>query len=238
LATKHIEAALAYEPTDKKLADALKQAKRMFSGELSHGTGWIAAADGYVMTNNHVIEGDGKPYVVLADGETEVRAKIIARDPERDMAILKIDVPDGLSWDPRPISSKLPRAASEVCVLGFPLNAEDLKFARGAVAGLPDSSNDEMIELDCRVNPGNSGGPMCDPAGNVLGMVTAKTVRVDPTIDTIGMAIPTSYLLAFLKEHVPDFEPAELAELPPSPDWADMYENAKPTVMKIVMKRV
>lgn len=213
-AMKHLARAGTYNPKDSKLKEALASAKQFIErGKiLSTGTGFIVSEAGYIMTNHHVIEGEGKVIVRLpgADNPT-VEGKVIAHDEERDMALVKIDVPAGMTLKTVPVTPETIGRGIDVAAFGYP-RAESvgasLKFTKGGVSALPDESNRNMFMLDLRVNPGNSGGPLCDQNGNVVGMVTAKTrTNTFTNEDSYGMAIPSADLVKFLDKHLPSGTP-------------------------------
>ena len=80
-----------------------------------------------------------------------------------------------------------------------------LKLTEGIISSPPDQTPDGMLLLDCRVNPGNSGGPLCDRYGNVVGVVTAKSLS-GFGIDSYGMALPAGAVRDFLEKHLPGHE--------------------------------
>ncbi|WP_425617268.1 trypsin-like peptidase domain-containing protein [Anatilimnocola sp. NA78] len=208
-AMQHLARAATYSPKDAKLREALASAKELIErgNILSSGTGFLVSDTGYIMTNHHVIEGKGKVVVRLPGGKTTIDATVIAKDAERDMAILKVTLPADTTIKPIPVTPAGVGRGMSVAAFGFPLGdalGTDLKLTAGGVSALPGASNDQMITLDLRVNPGNSGGPLCDQKGNVVGMVTAKTGgNVFAGVDSYGLAIPSVDLIAFLDKHLP-----------------------------------
>lgn len=240
-AMKHLTRAGTYNPKDKNLKDALAGAKSLIERGriLSTGTGFIVSEAGYIMTNHHVIEGRGKVIVRLPDGKTTVEGNVIAHDEDRDMAIVKIEIPAGVSLKTVPVTPETIGRGIEVAALGYPLaggvNAS-VKFTKGGVSALPDETNRNMFTLDLRVNPGNSGGPLCDQMGNVVGMVTAKTrTNMFTNEDSYGMAIPSPDLVKFLDKHLPAGTPrpkpsAATAPLP----WSAVDAQVSPGVLLIL----
>jgi len=240
-AMKHLARASTYEPKDKKLKDAVASAKSIIErgNILSTGTGFIVSDAGYIMTNHHVIEGRGKVIVRLPDNKTTVEGKVIAQDEERDMAIVKVDFPAGMSVKTVPVAPLNIGRGIDVAAFGYPLAGSvdaSLKLTTGGVSALPDASNDQMITLDLRVNPGNSGGPLCDQKGNVVGMVTAKTrTNTFTNEDSYGMAIPSPDLVKFLDAKLPPGTPR------PQPsagtqklEWSDVDALVSPGVLLIL----
>ena len=139
----------------------------------SEGSGFIVRQDGYIITNNHVIEGEDKIDVKLKDGRT-LAAKVIGSDDRTDVAVLKIDAADL----PTVVfaNSDDVKVGQLVCAIGTPYKFA-YTFTTGVVSAkgrnelLPDKYED-YIQTDAAINPGNSGGPLCDVDGNVIGMNT------------------------------------------------------------------
>ena len=204
-ASKYIENGLAYKPTDPDVRRQLEWCARATKG-IAAGTGFVIAADGYVLTNHHVIAAPGKTFVQLTpDEKVRVPAKVIAKDEEGDMALLKVEVPKEIDLKPISISTAEVRRGARVGAFGYPGGGavgSGLKLTGGFVSSLPGQTPDGMLLLDCRVNPGNSGGPLCDSHGNVVGMVTAKSLSTFDT-ESYGMALPAANLKKFLAKHLP-----------------------------------
>jgi serine protease Do len=135
------------------------------------GSGFIISQDGYVLTNAHVVAGDGEVTVRLADAKREFKAKVIGADERTDVALLKIDA-TGLP------TVKLGKSASLqpgewVAAIGSPFGFENTITA-GIVSAtgrsLPAETYVPFIQTDVAVNPGNSGGPLINLAGEVVGV--------------------------------------------------------------------
>ncbi|HUT12374.1 MAG TPA: trypsin-like peptidase domain-containing protein [Thermoguttaceae bacterium] len=203
-AAKYAKAGLEYHPEDPALLARLEAASEAIGG-FSSGTGFVVASDGHILTNQHVIDGAKKIAVRLPDQEEAVTAELVAEDAEKDVALLKINVPTGVRLTPLPISdAQLGRGAS-VGAFGYAESfslGTGLKLTTGVISALPNDDSEGMYLLDCRINPGNSGGPLCDSSGNVVGMVTAKSLG-GFGVDSYGMALPAEILLTFLREHLP-----------------------------------
>ena len=162
----------------------------------SQGSGWIYDSD-FVVTNNHVIEGMQDPLTVQHVGRASLQGVVIGRDPDNDIAVLKVDQLNGIPLD---IEDQLP-SLGEFCVaIGSPLAyRESASF--GIVSGLSRqirNSNgtviEEMSQTDAPVNHGNSGGPLINMAGKLLGMNT-----MGPR-ETVNMAVPAETLAAIVPE--------------------------------------
>lgn len=229
----YIQDGLSYGPRDANLQQSL--ANSMSALGLGSGTGFIISEDGLILTAHHVIEGPGRVLVPLPRIKKPLRAKVVARDKERDMALLRIDPPKeaplkALSWaKPREVGR-----GEQVAVLGFPLGdwyGRGLKLTTGVVSATPEIGNRNMLILDARVNPGNSGGPLCDAFGNVVGLVTAKSYA-DFRIESYGMALPAGDLDRFLAQHVKarKFEAGRSKRLP----WDEIDRMISPSVVMIL----
>ncbi len=169
------------------------------------GTGIIVSKDGYVITNKHVIEDATKIYVVLDDGTVYKEVELLAADPLNDVAYLKINNVDNLT--PATLGdSKTIVIGEQVIAIGNALGQYQNTVTSGIVSGTgrsltaTDSSyqNEEtltdMIQTDAAINSGNSGGPLVNAAGEVIGINTAVS-----TGNSIGFAIPISAVKGMLK---------------------------------------
>ncbi len=163
------------------------------------GTGIIIDTDGHIVTNNHVVRVGGVPTgriagrvtVTLFDGETAT-AQVVGTDPETDVAVLQIDVPDLTPAELGDAAALL--VGSDVVAMGFALALQgDPTVTRGVVSAKnrtlqqPDIniSIPDAIQTDASINPGNSGGPLVDDRGRVIGINSA----IIPGAQNIGFAI-------------------------------------------------
>ena len=237
---RHLDEAATYEPKDKELKERLAAAKDATKNRniLSFGTGFVVSESGYLLTNHHVVEGDGQVLVRLKGIEQPLVAAVIAEDANRDMALIKIEPPAGTKLTPIGLSDAKTGRGAAVIAFGFPLvskTGEGVKLTEGVISALPDQEQNNMYLLDMRVNPGNSGGPLCDSKGNVVGMVTAKTQRgVADLEDTYGMAIPAPDLLKFLALHLPKDAPAVPAAGTTKLSTEEVDARVSPAVMLIL----
>jgi len=138
------------------------------------GSGFIIDADGSILTNNHVIDRAERIIVKLSDGRT-LRARVIGTDPDTDVALIKVDGQSGLPVAPLGESSRL-RMGEWVCAIGNPLGYEH-SVTVGVVSFLGrklfDKSLDNYIQTDAAINFGNSGGPLINARGEVVGINAA-----------------------------------------------------------------
>jgi len=135
------------------------------------GSGFIISQDGYVLTNAHVVAGDGEVTVRLADAKREFKAKVIGADERTDVALLKIDA-TGLPTVKLGKSTAL-QPGEWVAAIGSPFGFENTITA-GIISAtgrsLPAETYVPFIQTDVAVNPGNSGGPLINLAGEVVGV--------------------------------------------------------------------
>jgi len=168
----------------------------------SLGSGFFINQDGYILTNNHVVEKADQITVRLAD-EREFKARLIGRDPKTDIAVIKIDNATDLSVVTLGDSDQL-RVGDWVMAIGNPFGLEHtvtagIVSAKGRYLGT--GSYDQFIQTDAAINPGNSGGPLINLRGEVVGINTAIFSRSGGNIG-IGFAIPIN----LAKELLPELE--------------------------------
>lgn len=157
----------------------------------SLGTGFVISADGYIVTNNHVVENVDKIEVHFEDG-TERQAEVVGRDPKTDLALIRIESDGELPYLPLGDSDRV-RPGDWVVAIGNPFGLEHTVTA-GIVSAMhrvintdPDPRRfDDFIQTDAAINPGNSGGPLINLRGEVIGVNTA----INPRANTIGFAVP------------------------------------------------
>ncbi len=169
------------------------------------GTGMIVTADGYILTNKHVVDGAKSVQVVLDDGTTYNKVEIVGTDPLNDVAFLKIrdvsNLPTVTLGD-----SKTLHAGQSVIAIGNALGQFQNTITSGIISGtgrsITATSSDysssenltDMIQTDAAINSGNSGGPLVNAAGQVIGINTATSSDADG----IGFAIPISSVKGML----------------------------------------
>jgi len=172
------------------------------------------------------------------DEKVRVPAKVVAKDEDGDMALLKVEVPEQIELKPISISAAGVQRGARVGAFGYPGGGavgSGLKLTVGIVSSLPDQT-DGMLLLDCRVNPGNSGGPLCDSHGSVIGMVTAKSLSTFDT-DSYGMALPAANLKKFLTKHLPkDCPMPEAATSTKRLEWDEIDRMVGASVLMIVKR--
>lgn len=171
------------------------------------GTGIIATSDGYIITNKHVINGAHKVTVVLDDGTKYEDVEVVATDPLNDVAFLKIKDASDLKAATLGDSKTL-QVGQQVIAIGNALGEYQNSVTAGIISGTgrsvtaSDSSGgnvetlSDMIQTDAAINSGNSGGPLVNAAGEVIGINTATSA----TAENMGFAIPISSVKGMLNQ--------------------------------------
>ncbi|MEM6338511.1 MAG: Do family serine endopeptidase [Pseudomonadota bacterium] len=171
---------------------------------LSLGSGFIVDPDGYIITNDHVVSGSDEIYIKLLDN-TEVPARIIGTDPKTDLALLKINVEKKLPAAEFADSSKV-RVGDIVIAIGNPLGfggtvTTGIISSKGRDLGLnQDELVDDFLQTDAAINTGNSGGPLYDIQGKVVGINTSVPDINGGTNIGIGFAIPANTVTDIMKQ--------------------------------------
>lgn len=184
--------------------------KSFFSNETTSqtaaGTGFILSSDGYIATNKHVVSGASKIGVILDDGTAYEDVELVGTDPLNDFAIIKINNVNNLS----PVKlgdSKTTSAGQQVVAIGNALGAYQNSVTSGIISGkgrsltATDSGRtqyetlSDMIQTDAAINGGNSGGPLVNAAGEVIGINTAYASQGN----NVGFAIPISSVKGIIK---------------------------------------
>jgi len=176
------------------------------STKIGGGSGFIISEDGYVLTSGHVVSDPDADYTVIIDPENRYSAKVMARDPINDIAILKIkgkNLPHVELADSNNIE-----LGEDVVAVGNPLGEFHDTLSAGIVSGMSrfiQATNHVtqesqrlrgLIQTDAAINPGNSGGPLINMEGKVIGINTAAVMGAQ----NIGFAIPINYAKKDLEE--------------------------------------
>ena len=166
------------------------------------GSGFVISSDGYILTNNHVVDDANQIKIKLADGK-EYDAKVVGRDPKTDLALLKAEGVSDLHALQLGDSDSL-KVGNWVVAVGSPFGLEQtvtagIVSAKGRVIG--SGPYDDFIQTDASINPGNSGGPLLNTEGQVIGINTAIFSQSGGNVG-IGFAIPVN----MAKEIVPQLK--------------------------------
>jgi len=176
--------------------------------KISSGTGFVVSQDGYIVTNKHVVAYDDVEYTVLMNDEKKYSAKVIARDPINDLAIVKIEA-NNLKTAELGSSSDL-KVGQKVIAIGNALGEFSNTVSTGVISGLSRSivasgglETEQLIDViqtDASINFGNSGGPLLNIKGQVIGINTA----IAKGAQNIGFAIPVDeakYIIDNVREN-------------------------------------
>lgn len=160
-----------------------------------HGSGFLISENGYVVTNYHVVADSTNLQVILNDGST-YSARVLNVNKTADLALLKIEKSGLIPFNI--LAVNMPDIGEDVFAIGT-REAEDLSqtISKGIISSIRSQSNgSKIIQTDAKVNSGNSGGPLVDGKGNILGIVNAKLKGVG--IEGIGFSIPSEMIVPAL----------------------------------------
>jgi serine protease Do len=171
--------------------------------EHSLGSGVIVSPEGYILTNNHVVDGATDVKVALGD-KREFQARIVGADPKSDIAVLKIDA-DHLSYITIADSSKV-QVGDQVLAIGNPFGVGQT-VTMGIVSamergGLGIEDYEDFIQTDAPINPGNSGGALVNDRGELIGINTAILAHGSEGNQGIGFAVPANLARQVMSELV------------------------------------
>jgi serine protease Do len=157
------------------------------------GSGFFVSADGYIVTNDHVIENARNITVLLYDGSSRTAA-VIGRDPASDIAVIKIETSNRAFLTLG--NSDVMRVGDQVAAIGNPLGELANSMTVGYISALSrditiDGVTRNKLQTDAALNPGNSGGPLLNLRGEVIGIVSSKSAGID--VEGLGFAIPSNH---------------------------------------------
>lgn len=201
----------------------------------SSGTCFVVSPEGMILSNEHVVSGAAQVTVILSDGR-ELEARTVAQSRSNDLALMQVDASD-LAY----LSLSAPRSARlgmEVFTVGYPLTSllgQQIKFTDGTISSLSGISDEaSFMQITVPLQPGNSGGPLVNDAGEVVGITTA-TAAVENFYSAAGTlpqninwAVKSDYALLM-------FDQPEA--LPPTSDRADAIERATAAACRVVVAR-
>lgn len=167
----------------------------------SMGSGFIISDDGFIVTNNHVIDGAEKINIQLKGSDSDFPAEVVGIDEVMDIALLKVNLKTKLPFAEFD-STNNQRVGDSIFVVGNPYNL-GISVSTGIISGLNRnlriSAFDNFIQTDASINKGNSGGPMFNARGKVIGLTSAIYSPEGENIG-IGFAMPTSDLIPIIEE--------------------------------------
>jgi hypothetical protein len=215
-------------------------AKLSFASLIS-GSGFIIQPDGFILTNYHVIKGS-TAIVVVVPGMKPVRAKVVAADGYKDLALLQVPL---TNLPALPIaSSHSVQVLDPVTVLGYPLAQAlgvDVSASDGKVNAIREEGSEPYFQVDANVNPGNSGGPLLNNRGEVVGIVVAKIDALGMAQNTgsiperINFAIPIDEARGMIRQAFPfAFSPSNRQQVLSA---QEVFRQAKPSTVLIVAEQ-
>src|SRR6266567_4665956 len=220
----------------------------------STGTAFFISGDGYLLTAAHVVEGATR--IVVHHGGKKLRARLIKTDTANDLAVLKVPVTLSLDEVIKPVLSHgekaLPLAASRsvklgdsIFTIGFPntdLQGTEAKLTKGEISSMSGIQDDPRdFQISAPIQPGNSGGPLVDLSGNVVGMVTSRladvaTLQASGSLpQNVNYALKSSFIVAFLETLA---EPSAKLKEPRPPKqrgFSEVVEEVKASVVLITV---
>lgn len=173
----------------------IKSSQRSLPSDKKRGTGFAITSNGLIATSYHVISDNDSVYVQNLAGES-FKASVIYKEPQNDIAILKITDTSfkGLGTIPYTFKRAESDLAESVFTFGYPQDSG--VFGEGRVTSSYGLGNDSLdYEISVPINPGNSGGPLLDSRGNIVGIVKARETR----LEGVHFALKSSYLLNAIK---------------------------------------
>lgn len=194
LAERPAEAAMSLQDIYKKVSPSVVFIRAATGQGIAQGTGVVMSADGYIITNAHVIEGSFRADVVLEDGG-QYEALLVGSDAATDLAVLKIDA-QGLTPAEFGDSDRM-EVGDVVVAIGNPMGEE----LRGTMTdGILSAINRDMevegrqmtlLQTTAALNTGNSGGALINDVGQVIGITNMKLMAYNSTVEGLGFAIPS-----------------------------------------------
>lgn len=160
------------------------------------GSGVIVHSDGYVLTAHHVVA-NARRIVVVTPGEFRVPGVVVSADPEHDLALVKVETV-GLSDAPLGYAGSV-QLDQEVVAVGFPFGLREVSVTRGRIAAVRTKGVQRVFQVDAAVNPGNSGGPVFNARGEVVGILTTKFTHPSGIVpEGMAFVVPISYATPLL----------------------------------------
>lgn len=222
------------KPPKNQIASASVQSQKLVS---QNGTGIVVSQDGYIVTNNHVVNGCVGDITGNLTGEPSEKLRIVSKDQINDLALLRVS--KTLSQVAK-IRKTAVRSGDQIIAIGYPyhgLLTSDFTVTTGIVSSLSGLLNDtRYLQISAPVQPGNSGGPLLDTSGHLVGVVAAKINAIKfakatgDLPENINFAIKTGAVRDFLDNSVVDYQTANSkAEL----KTAEIAQSARAFTMLI-----
>jgi S1-C subfamily serine protease len=190
-----------YRPTEVKPPKSVD-----LDEQQATGSGFLVSRQGHLVTCAHVVKGATR---IEADiGGSTYTAEVVALDNEHDLALVKIQPGN---WTTLAVGeSSAVQVGQDVRVAGYPLTdvlGRSIKVTRGTVAGIIERDESKLFQVDAAINAGNSGGPLVNESGQVVGVASAKLSGEE--ISNVGFAVPSQWVGQLLSSHNVSFESAK-----------------------------
>lgn len=186
-------------PTLSQLVEKVEPSVVQIITSFGKGSGFVVGADGWIVTNAHVVSGFSQVSVIDQSG-SEVVATVIGIDEMLDLAVVQID-----AHDLQPLQfadSKFVSVGDDVAAIGFPLSdvlGGSASVTKGVVSAKRDRNGLSYLQTDAAINPGNSGGPLIDNLGRVVGINTSRVEEVlGQSVQGVGLAITSDQIVSAL----------------------------------------
>lgn len=181
-----LEAEVAARPDPVAIAERVKASVFTIISSTGRGSAWVAGKEdgrSLLVTNSHVVGSDARPgtTVTVIREELRVEGEVVRTDEERDLAVVAVEE----DLQPLSVAEEAPQVGEPVFVVGSPLGLE-----QSVVNGIVSAFRDEHIQISAPLNPGNSGGPVVNAAGELIGVAVLKVG--DQQTQAIGLAIPAA----------------------------------------------
>ncbi|MFQ5911589.1 MAG: trypsin-like peptidase domain-containing protein [Nitrospinota bacterium] len=211
------------------LAVGVKQPTTAQTQRRPTATAFVVHSDGYLLTAAHAVKDAAN--VEVAIGGKSYNAFVLGVDKKRDLAVLQIKAKN------LPIlplgNSNTVEVGEEVRVFGFPLASalgESLKVTRGIVSGIQTKGAQKVFQIDAAVNPGNSGGPLVNEEGEVIGVINAKLFGA--VVSNVGFAVPINYAKPLLRDEAVDLATRGAKDRLRGPT---LFKRVSPAVARVVI---
>jgi formylglycine-generating enzyme required for sulfatase activity len=198
------------------------------------GSGFVVGIRGHILTCYHVVAGAEEIQAIV--GQTPYPATVVAADAANDLALIKANIPTV-----RPVAvanSTLTKRQEDVWAMGYPLGARlgsEVTTTKGTITAIRTREADRRaFQIDAAISPGNSGGPLVNNRGEVVGVVNAKIVSEDSSVSNIGFAVPIHYTWPLLRL-VPDFDINGVGRQQKILNGIEIDETISPSVILIAV---
>lgn len=185
--------------------DDIRRVAVMIGTGAGHGSGFFITNEGHILTNDHVVGDADRVRIVTANGQYKLIGEVLRRDSARDVALIRVeDMPAGFKPVLLPVRTEIPRIGEDVYAIGAPLSEKDLQdtVTKGIVSAWRAKDRwdrQSYIQSDVVIQPGNSGGPLLDQAGNIVGISVAGYTDGVSSVNTgLNLFIPMGEALSSL----------------------------------------